>query len=129
VGLVVELLQFLQGNVGVDLRTGQTGMSQQFLNRTQVRASPQKVGGKRVAQSMGGALPMDSRLLKAFVKDAPHRSCAERSASAIEKKGVSAEGAQRLISEIGRKGILGGFSQHASSLFAPFSLKQTTTSF
>ena len=126
---MVELLQFLQGNMGVYLRTGQVRVAKQFLNGPQIRPAPQEVGGKRVSQGMRRTLPMDSGLPEAFLKNASDRSRAERGALAVEKKGISAEGSQRLISKIGRESILGGLPQHASSLFSAFSLEQAATCF
>ena len=37
---------------GVDLRRRQRGMAEQFLDRAQIAAAPQKMGGEGMAQSM-----------------------------------------------------------------------------
>ena len=46
----------LGGKMGIDLRGGDVGVAEQFLDRPQVSATAQHMGGKAVPQSVGADL-------------------------------------------------------------------------
>jgi len=52
--LAVDLLQLLGGQVSVSLGGGEAAMTQQLLDGAQVRPSIEQMGGKGMAQGMGG---------------------------------------------------------------------------
>jgi hypothetical protein len=51
-GLVVLRQQVLAVDPGIDLRGGQAGMTEQFLNGAKIGTATKQVGGKRVAQGV-----------------------------------------------------------------------------
>ena len=52
--LSVNLQQALDVHVGVDLRRGERGVAEQFLDDAQVGPGFQQVGGEGVAEGVGG---------------------------------------------------------------------------
>ncbi len=56
VKLAVHLPESVRGHVGVDLGGGDIGVSEHDLDRAQVGAALQQVGGKRVPQAVGSDL-------------------------------------------------------------------------
>jgi len=50
----VQRFQALAGNVGVNLGSGNVGVAEQHLHDAQVGTVVEQVGGKGVAQHMGG---------------------------------------------------------------------------
>ena len=61
-GLAVDILELLLDQVRVDLGGGDIGVAQHLLNGAQVRPILQQMGGKGVAQGMGGNVLVDLRL-------------------------------------------------------------------
>ena len=59
-GLVIDLGQVLEIQVGIDLCGGNIRMTQQFLHGAQVTTGFQQVTGKRMAQAMGVYMTIDS---------------------------------------------------------------------
>ena len=53
-GLIVDLGEVIDVDVGIFLCGRQADMPQQLLDRAQIRAHLQQVGGKRMAQGMRG---------------------------------------------------------------------------
>ena len=53
VGFLVDLLDVRRGDVGVDLRGGEIGVTQHLLHRPQVGSTFEQVGGERVAERVG----------------------------------------------------------------------------
>lgn len=60
----MDVFEFAVGDVGVDLRGGNVGVSQQCLHRADVGAVHQKIGGELVAQLVRGYLAQDARLAR-----------------------------------------------------------------
>ncbi len=58
-GPVVGFAQALPGDMGVDLGGGERGMAEQGLHAAQVGAGVQEMGGKGVAQFVGGDVEGD----------------------------------------------------------------------
>ena len=58
-GLVVYVLQLLIDDLRIYLGGGDVRMSQHFLDRGQIGAVLQKMGGKGMPQSVGGDLLLD----------------------------------------------------------------------
>ena len=58
---VVHLAQTTTGDVRVHLRGADAGVTEEFLNHTQVRAVFHEVRGKAVAQHMRGDIARDAR--------------------------------------------------------------------
>ena len=61
--LVIDILQLLLDQMGVNLGGGNICVSQHLLNGTQIRAIFQKMGRKGVTQGMGGNILVDLGLL------------------------------------------------------------------
>ena len=54
----------------INLRRGKAGMSQQFLDGTQIGAVFQQMGRESVPDGMGAHLLADGQLLHVFIEDA-----------------------------------------------------------
>ena len=74
-------------------------MTQQFLDRTQIGARAQHVGGKGVTESVGGDLFHGGEFKDVAINNASHAATGEPSATGIEKCGpvMAARGQSRDI--------------------------------
>ena len=52
-GLFVYFLQFINREMGIDLGSGQTAVSEQFLDGAQIGSVIQEMSGERMPQDMG----------------------------------------------------------------------------
>ena len=67
----VNLLQARLIDMRVDLRRCEAGVAQHFLDRTQVGAVAEQMGGKRVTQEMWPNLLFQAGQLRHFLDDLP----------------------------------------------------------
>src|ERR1039457_6839631 len=58
--LAVDVPQTVGGDVGIDFGRADAGMAEQLLNDAQVRAVIEQMGGKAVAQHVGGDVAGDA---------------------------------------------------------------------
>src|ERR1039458_10719433 len=58
--LMVDVAQTLGGDVGIDFSRADAGMAEQLLNDAQVGAVIEQMGGKAVAQHVGGDVAGDA---------------------------------------------------------------------
>src|SRR5215207_8215283 len=59
-------------NLGVDLRRGEAGVTEQLLDRAEIRAALEQVGRERVPQRMRGDPSRDRRLPDPALQPAAH---------------------------------------------------------
>ena len=76
-GLVIDLAEVIQGQVGIPLGGRQTGVAQQFLDRTQVRPHFEEMGGERVTERVGGYFERGSLMIQLTVEDIAHPAIAQ----------------------------------------------------
>jgi hypothetical protein len=81
VGRVVDALKPIFRNVGVQLGRAEAGVSQKFLNDSQIRSAIKKIRGKGVAESMRVC-----RARRTGVDDATNISSAEAMATEIKQQ-------------------------------------------
>ena len=55
-GIIINVSQMVDADLGVFLGCRQGGMAKQFLNRPQIGAAVKQMGGKRMAQGMRGRI-------------------------------------------------------------------------
>jgi hypothetical protein len=71
VAAIIDLLDPLLGQMGVDLRGTNISVTQHLLHRTEIRAVLQQMGGEGMAEGMGGDLLMDTRFFGVSFDDLP----------------------------------------------------------
>ena len=64
--LVVDFLHSLHGNVGVDLSSGEAGMTEEFLHGAEVGPVVEEVGGEAVTELVGADVEGDAGKLMVF---------------------------------------------------------------
>src|SRR5579863_3912515 len=89
----VDRKQPLHLDVGVFLGGRERGVPEQLLDRPQVGAALQQVGGEGVPQGVRVDAPGERRLLDPVVEDAPHRAVAQPAAAVIEEDRLLARAA------------------------------------
>ena len=82
----VDFLEVLSINVGIDLGSGDVGMTQHLLNGAEISSSLQKVGCEGVAESMRGDPFLDPCLLNNLLQDLQKTHSGEGSPSGIEEE-------------------------------------------
>ena len=82
---VVHLTQTPAGNVGIHLRGADTGVTEELLNHTQVRAVFHEVRGKAVAKHVRGHVALDTGPRHARL-DAPPDCGLGKGCAALGKK-------------------------------------------
>ncbi len=70
--LFVLLAQMMIGQMGINLRRGDTGMAQQFLNVAQGGAILEQMGGEAMPQGVGGNPLVYIGLLAVGFQNAPN---------------------------------------------------------
>jgi len=73
----------LFGQMGVNLRTRQIHMTQQFLDHPEVGAVFQQMGGKGMPQGMGAHFPVESQTLQVFIEHPLNASAAKAGSPVI----------------------------------------------
>ena len=74
----VNLLQTFISKVRVNLRRGNGGMPEDFLDRTQIRARGQKIGRHGMAQGVWGDVMGNARQSSVFFNQTLNRTGSER---------------------------------------------------
>ena len=64
-----NLLLSLRADFGINLSRCDTGVSENFLNRTQIGSVNQQIGGKSMAQILRGGVGIDARTQSIFLVD------------------------------------------------------------
>jgi len=82
----VDLLQPTLHDMGVDLRCRNVGVAEHQLNRAQVGAALEQMGGETVPELVRGQPATQSGPAAVRLKDSPEANAADTSAVAIEKK-------------------------------------------
>ena len=90
---VVHFLEMRVGHVSVDLGSGDIAMPQHRLDRAQVGAIHQQVGGERVAQSVGSDVLRDAGCLSIFTDDSLDRAGSQ----AAEVDAITLDDVARII--------------------------------
>jgi hypothetical protein len=87
VRLEIQLPTALVGYVRVELGGREIGMTEHFLNRSQVCSSLEKVGSKRVPEQMGvDPLGVETGFLSQFAEDQEGAGACEGSSSGVQKE-------------------------------------------
>ena len=94
--LVVHFLEMRVGHVGIDLGGGDIAVPQHRLNRAQVGAIHQQVGGERVAQSVRSDMLGDAGCLSIFTDDSLDRA-GSQAASFAEVDAIALDDIARII--------------------------------
>ena len=83
--LLVYLLQPTLIHMSVDLRCGDVGMAEHFLDHPQVGAMVQQMGGKGMTQEMRMHMLLQSGSLGALLNDLLYACCGEESPANAKK--------------------------------------------
>src|SRR6476469_5251212 len=84
-------------DLGVNLRRGQAGVSQQLLDRPQVSPALQQMRGERMAQRMGRDPARDGGLADPALQPAAHVRRMEALAALRDKQGLLLAGAHESL--------------------------------
>jgi len=71
VEFLVDLPEAIAGDVGVDFGGADGGMTEEFLDDTQVGAVLQQMGGEAVPEHVGGDVPLHARATDAVFDALP----------------------------------------------------------
>ena len=93
---VVHFLEMRVGHVGVDLGSGDIAVPQHRLDRAQVGAIHQQVGGERVAQGVRGDMLSDAGCLSIFTDDSLDRA-GSQTAGFAEVNAIALDDIARII--------------------------------
>ena len=85
-GLVINLGQVIDIEMGVFLSGGQADVAQQFLDGAQVRAHLQQMGGERVAQGVRGHGHADAGPQAVHLDRTLDAACGQPAALAVEEE-------------------------------------------
>src|SRR5690554_866827 len=88
VGFVVDLFKPVLGELGVNLRCRDIGMSQHFLDRPEVRPVLQQMSGKGMPEGMGGYGAGEIQLLRVLLDDLPKALPGKTMPMVVQEKGV-----------------------------------------
>ena len=93
---VVHFLEMGVGHVGIDLGSGDIAMPQHRLDRAQVSAVHQQIGGKGMAQSVRGDMLGDAGCLSIFTDNSLDRA-GSQTASFAEVDAITLNDIARII--------------------------------
>src|SRR5215831_20847398 len=99
--LVVDRFEPGAVDVRVDLRRGQVRMSEHLLDRPQVRAALDEVGGKRMAQLVRRGHPSNPRLERVPPKQLPKTLARERTPARGHEEGSRFLPSQQRVASAG----------------------------
>src|SRR5687768_6246905 len=84
--LAVHRPKILAIDVSVDLRRGNVGVAEHFLDGAKVGAALEQVGGERVPQRVRTHVLRDAGLLDVMAEDLPRSHARERRAARVEEQ-------------------------------------------
>ena len=96
VGFVVDILQLLVDQLGIDLGGRNVRVSQHLLDGVEIRAVFQQMGGKGVAQGVRGDFCLNSSLLLIVLDDLPKALAAHAVSAHVDEEGCLAGGLHQL---------------------------------